>query len=148
MARLADMAITVTDIVGGVASFGVKALPVAEFIASFIPGAAPAVAAVRIAMPYIVKVAAAAPVVKDAIEKGRPIFDAIQDHGPSLLPDLKKIYAIAVNHDPAKPETVLAASEVSDKQAMAFAGPVLFGRRWTEEEERQWFDRADDGVDR
>lgn len=141
-----DTAVSVTTFVGNAAALAVKvgkpALPIAQFIAGFVPGLAPAIQVLSIAEPIIEKIAAGAPIAVKAIEAGRPIFDAIQTAGPKMLPALKDLYAIAVNADPARPETHLIAANVTDDQALAFAGPVLLGRPWTKEETQRWWDRA------
>ena len=139
---VADTAITVTQVVGSLARYGKQAAPVARFIASFIPGLAPVVAAVDMAAPWLEKIAAAAPAVEQALDKGRPIFDAIEKTAPDVLPALKNVYAIAGNHDPARPETDLKAADVTDAQVAGFTGAVLFGRAWTQEETQRWFDKA------
>lgn len=148
MADIAGTAISITNLVGQIATFGTQALPVAEFVAGFFPGMAPVLQAVRLAAPYIAKVAAIAPQVADAIDKGRPIISAIEQTAPTLLPNLKAIYAIAVNHDPARPETHMTEADVTDAQAMAFGGPVLFGKRWTDAEMQAWWDRATPDANR
>jgi hypothetical protein len=142
MADIAGTAISVTNLVGEIAKFGTQALPVAEFIAGFFPGMAPVLQAVRIAAPYIEKIAAAAPQVAAAIDKGRPIITAVEETAPTMLPNLKAIFAIAVNHDPADPRTNMTAGDVSDEQAMTFGGPVLFGHRWTDQETQRFWDRS------
>lgn len=139
---LADRAISVTELVGKAASFGEKALPFAQFVAGFIPGAAPVLQVVSIALPIIHRINAAAPVVVKALEAGRPILDAVEQSGPNVLPYLKELYALAVNHDPARPETSLVPENVSTKEVLEFAGPVLLGRKWTPAEEKRFFDKA------
>lgn len=138
-----DTAKTVTEWVGRAAAFGEGALPVARFIAGFFPGAAPVVDIVTAALPIIHRIAEAAPTAVNAIEAGRPIFDAISKASPSLLPELKKLYAVAVNADPAQPlQTPLAAEDVRDADVVQWASFPLLGRAWTPEEEGRWFDKA------
>lgn len=142
MPDYAGTAISITNLVGQVAQFGTQALPVARFVAGFFPGMAPVLQAIEIAAPIIAKVAAAAPQVASAIDKGRPIIAAIEQAAPNMLPNLKAIYAIAVNHDPARPETNMTAEDVSDAEAISFGGPVLLGHRWTDAEMQAWWARA------
>lgn len=149
MADIADTAISVTEAVGNAARLATKiggaALPIVQFVAGFFPGAAPLVQVLSIAAPIIERIAIGAPIAVTAINQGRPIIEAIQTAGPQLLSSLKQLYAIAVNNDPARSETNLTADDVSDAEAAAFAGPVLFGRRWTNEETQRWYDRAQGG---
>lgn len=140
---LADRAISVTGLIGSVASFGESALPFAEAAAPFLGHYGIALlAGIKVAQPIIHQIATMAPSVQTTIESGRPILDAIEAHGPEVMVNIKKLYAIAVNHDPDMPQTDMAASEVGDREALEFAGPVLFGRRWTAAEEARWFDQA------
>lgn len=139
--KIADTAVTITDIIGHVASFGQQALPVAQFIAGFFPGMAPVLQAISVAQPIIAKIVAGAPQVVNAINAGRPIFDAIEQNGPAALGPLKELYAIAVNHDPERPETDMVAEEVTNSQAIAFGGIVFTPGRTNAEQQREW-DRA------
>lgn len=141
MSSLADKAITVTDLVARAASLGESALPAIQFFAGFFPGLAPAVTAVTVALPYIRKISEAAPQIRAAIEAGRPALDAIQAAGPQVLPYLKEVYAIAVNHDPERPETNMTGADVSNEEAVTLAGPALLGRVWTDEELQRHWDR-------
>lgn len=136
-----DTAVNVTNLIGGIAKFGTNALPVARFIAGFFPGLGSVLAAIEIAAPIIQKIAIAAPIIADAIDKGRPIIDAIAATGPGMLPNFKALYAIAVNHDPARPETAMTAADVSDQDAAKFAGVVFTPGRTNEEQQQEW-DRA------
>jgi len=36
----------------------------------------------------------------------------------------------------------MTADDVSDREALRAAGPIMFGRQWTAEEEARWFDMA------
>lgn len=147
-----DTAINVTKTVGDAARLasriGSGALPIAEFIAGFFPGAAPVLQVLRVAQPIIERIATGAPVVASLIESGRPVIAAMEQAAPTMLPDLKHLYAIAVNADPDRPEQTMTAADVSTKQALDFAGPILLGRRWTKEEEQRWFERATTGIDK
>jgi hypothetical protein len=144
--NIADTAISVVDRVGAAArlitSIGKPALPFIEFAAGFIPGAAPVLKVLEVAEPIIEKIAAGAPVVEAMIKTGKPTIDAFQAAAPALLGQFKQLYAIAVNHDPARPETTMTAADVSDADAFHFAGPILFGRQWTDDETQRWWDRA------
>jgi len=143
---ITSTAVGVTEFIGNAAALMVRvgkpALPIAQFIAGFVPGLAPAIQVLSIAGPIIEKIAAGAPVAAKAIEAGRPIIEAIQSAGPTMLPSLKQLFAIAVNADPNRPEENATAADVSDDQAIAFAGHALFGRPWTAEETQRWWDKA------
>jgi hypothetical protein len=149
--KLADGAVTVTDIIGRVAAVGDKVLPALQLIAPFIPipYASNIIAALTIAQPWIDKIAAGTPVIEKAIQDGMPVIDALQARLPSLIGDFKQVYAIAANADPLHPATDMTAADVSDEQAVAFAtesykfaGKALFGQRWTDEEYQRAWDRA------
>lgn len=133
---LADTAVSITDLVGGLARFGNSALPVAEFIAGFFPGAAPALQVIRIAAPILAKIAIAAPIVATAINKGRPIFDAMEQASPGLLPSIKELYAIAVNHDPARAETDVTATSIDDVDVLGFASSIFAMSYFTPQDNR------------
>lgn len=142
---LADEAISFTNLIGKLAGAGATALPIVNFIAQWvpIPYLAQINAALQLAAPYIIKISQAAPVVAQAIDKdGRPVLDALQANGPGLLADIKAVYAIAVNNDPARPETSLKATDVLDSVALAFATDVIFTPGWTNEEQKREWDRA------
>jgi len=139
--HLADRAITVTDLVGHVASFGAQALPVAQFLAGFFPGMAPVLQAITIAQPILARIAAGAPQAAAAIAAGRPVFDAIERTSTAVVPHLKELYAIAVNHDPARPETKMTGTQVSDVEVKTFAS-LVFTPGWTNEEQQRAWDRA------
>lgn len=137
--QIADVAVNVTDLIGGIAKFGANALPVARLVAGFFPGLGSVLAAIEIAQPIIQKITAGAPIVVDLINKGRPILDAIAEAGPGMLPNFKKLYAIAVNHDPARPETDMTAADVDDDEVAEFAQGVIFTPGWTNAEtELHW----------
>jgi hypothetical protein len=138
---ITDTAVSITNIVGRVASFGQQALPVAQFIAGFFPGMAPVLQTITAAQPILAKIALAAPQVAGAINAGRPIIEAIEQDGPAVLPYLKQLYAIAVNHDPARPETSMEASDVSDDVATEYGSIVFTPGRSNAEQQREW-DRA------
>lgn len=139
---LADGAISFTNLIGKLAGAGTTALPVVHFIAQWVPVPylAQIDAALQLAAPYIAKISQAAPVIAKAIDKdGRPALDAIQAHAPDLLADIKAVYAIAVNHDPMRPETSLTASGVSDATAAAYASQAVFTPgRTNAEQQREW----------
>lgn len=93
---------SVAGLIGRLAAFGEKALPVVQVIADFapIPYASAIVHALTVAQPYLAKVEMVAPIVVKAIEDGRPVLAALQEQGPSLVADLKSFFAIAHAHDP------------------------------------------------
>lgn len=135
---IADTAVSITDIIGHVASFGQQALPVAEFIAGFFPGIAPVLQAIQVAQPILAKIIAGAPQVANAINAGRPIIEAVEVSGPAVLDPLKELYAIAVNHDPARPETSMTAADVSDDIAQSYGGIVFTPGRTNADQQREW----------
>ncbi len=141
---LADGAITFTDLVGRLAGIGGKAEPVIHILAKWvpIPYLAQIDAALELAAPYLEKINAAAPIIAKAIDRdGRPILDQVQAHAPALLDALKSVYAIAVNHDPARPETNLTAADVPDTVAFAYGAHIFTPGRTNAEQQREW-DRA------
>lgn len=131
------------SIVGSTAGIANKVLPWVNLVAGFFPGAASVIAALQIAAPIIEKIAVVAPIAVKAIEAGTPIFNAIDGASPDLLSHIKQLYAVFANADPSRPETGMTAADVSDQEATAFAGPVLMGRAWTDEEQQRWWDRQD-----
>lgn len=141
IAKIAGTATTITDVIAKVASFGEKAMPVAQLIASLIPGGGVVVSAIGVALPYIQKVMAAAPVVNSAIAAGVPIAEAIQKNGPDLMASLREIYAIAVNHDPERKETNLTGDAVPNAAVRDFAATFMIGYRMTQAEENAYYDR-------
>lgn len=141
IAKIAGTATTITDVIAKVASFGEKAMPVAQLIASLIPGGGVVVSAIGLALPYIQKTVAAAPAVNAAIAAGVPIAEAIQRNGPDLMASLREIYAIAVNHDPERKETNLTGAAVPEAQVQKFATTFMIGYKLTQEEENAYFDR-------
>lgn len=135
---IANTAVSITNLVGHVAAFGEQALPVAQFLAGFFPGMAPVLQAIQVAAPILEKIAAGAPQVSNAINAGRPIIDAVITNGPAVLDPLKELYAIAVNHDPARPETAMTAQNVSDDTAVAYGGIVFTPGCSNLDQEREW----------
>lgn len=140
----ADTAINITELIGQAASFGRNALPVAQFIAGWFPGAAPVLQIITAALPIIDKIAAGAPAAANAIKAGRPILDAIDKSGPDVLANLKGLLALAINADPARSETAMTAADISDEEAAAFGGIVFTPGRTNAEQQREW-DRAQGG---
>ena len=145
IAKVGQGVISFTDLIGRLAVAGEKALPVIDAIAAWapIPYVGAIVHALDIAAPYIAKVAVAAPIVEQAISQGVPIAQAIQQHGPALFGDLKQIFAIASNNDPAnRGQPTITADEVNDNQAFHFAGNAILGRRWTDDEYQRYWAQA------
>lgn len=138
MVDLTDRAINVTEVIGRLAGLGEKALPAARIFFDFVPvpwGGA-VVDALTVALPYLHGVSVAAPAIETLIKDGRPILEALQATAPSLVPDLKAIFAIAVNHDPNRPETNLTADDVSDDQIEAFSGSIFSRSFFTPQDQR------------
>lgn len=136
---------TITQIVGEIAAFGVKAnnMPAvhwaAEFAAGLIPGGGVILKAVDLALPFIVKAAAAAPQIMDALNSGLPIAQAFDEHAPAVITHLKSIFAIAVNHDPERAETNLTAADIGTDQALTMFGNIF---------QRSFFSPQDPRFDR
>ena len=141
MTDIADRTISITEVIGKIARFGEYALPAAQLVAGLFPGGGTVVTAIQLALPVIKKISQAAPIIAGAIETGRPIIDAIRENGSELLQAYKQLYAIAVNHDPERPETNMTADDVDDTDIVEFCGPVLIGRRWTNDEMQAHWDR-------
>lgn len=130
---LAQQAIGITDLVGNIAieaaRTGNTAREVTNFlsgvklIARFIPGLSSAVAVLDIAQPIIEKIAAGAPILHRVIEQGDALAATAQRVG--LIDNVKQLYAIAVNADPARPETSLKAADVSDETAAGYLGSIF-----------------------
>lgn len=129
-------------IVGEVSSVAVKIEPWINLVGGLFPGVTSVLAAIQIAAPIIQKIAVSAPIATQAIEAGMPVFEAIDKASPELLAHIKALYAIFTNADPTRPETNMTADDVSDVEALAFAGPVLLGRAWTQPELERWWDVA------
>jgi len=140
-----DRAVSLTEFIGTVAKVasdvGPYAIPFARLAALAFPWGGTALAVLETAQPYLLRVAAGAPVAAKLIQNGRPVIEAFNKAQPALLDNLKELYAIAVNNDPARPETNLTAADVDDMDVLAFCGPVLFGRRWTNEEMQEYWNR-------
>lgn len=146
IAKIASTTISFTDTIGRLAAIGEKSIKVLDIIAPFIPipYVAAIVHALDVAAPYVTRVAQAAPLVEKAIMAGVPIAEAIQQHGPDLFDNLKQVFAIATNADPTRPADAspMSAAEVSNEQAFHFAGKVIFGRPWTDDEYQRGWIRA------
>lgn len=146
MANLADGAVSFTDLIGQLAGMGARAQPFLDTIAPWVPipyfGAA--VHVLDIAAPYLAKIQQAAPILSRAIDvDGRPVLDAVQAHAPELLAALKHVYAIAANHDPARPADApqIAAADVSDDQIAGYGAIIFTPGKTNAEQQREW-DRA------
>lgn len=127
-------------VVAKIAAVEKGVMPYATFIAGFFPGAASVLSAIAIAQPFIDKAIAAAPAVEEAVIAGAPIIGALQANGPEVLDHLKTAFAIFHNSIPGSPQ--IAPADVSDETAVRFAGPVMFGRPWTQEEQQRAWDKA------
>lgn len=137
-------AISVTHMIGQLAVFGSKALPMVRIIAPFVPLPffSAVVEGLTVAQPWIEKIALGAPLLEKTIADGEPVLAALRDKAPELLADFKALFAIAVNHDPARPESGMTADDVSDSDAAAFAEAVVFTPGWTNQETERWWKLA------
>ena len=130
---LAQRAITVTDFIGNVAGVAAQVsstagevstfLLGAKLVASFIPGLSAVVGVLDVAEPILQKIAAGAPIVHRAIEQGDNLVSAAQSGG--FLDSVKQVYALAINADPARPETNMTAAKVGNAEALDFL-PGIF----------------------
>jgi hypothetical protein len=146
--KLAQTAITITDLVSDVATQAAKVgqtvgevsafLLGFKLLASAIPGLSTVVTVLEVAEPIIQKIAAAAPIVHRAIEQGDTLVSAAQEGG--LLDSAKQLYALAVNADPARPETDLAPEEVPASVAVSYVGNLFERSFFTTQDPR--FDRS------
>lgn len=127
--NIADEAINITEFVGSAAGLALKiggpALPIIEFFAGFVPALAPAIKIINVATPILTKIVAASPVVQNIIKQGKPTIDALQAASPGLIEQLKALYAVTVNNDPARPEAAKKAEEVTDKELEGFVGSLF-----------------------
>lgn len=138
---LADNAISFTDLIGRLAGIGGRVEPTIHVLAQWVP--IPYLAQIdnvlELAAPYLEKVQSVAPIISHAIDvDGRPTLAALQDHGPELLAAIKSVYAIAVNNDPARPESNLTAADISDGVALAYGAHIFTPGRTNEEQQREW----------
>lgn len=124
-------------IVGKVASGIDDVLPWLMLAGGFIPGIDTVLSAIQIANPIIKRVATAAPIIAQTIADGMPVAQAIDAASPSVLADLKQLFAL---------KTGVPVESVTDEQAYRFAGPVIMGRQWTDEEMQRSWDKADGAV--
>lgn len=145
VAKIAATGSSVVNVIGRLAVLGGDVLPVLRIVADWspipIPFLSPVVSALELAQPWIVKIAAGAPIVEKAIEQGTPIAIALQEHGPAVFESFRQLFAIAVNADPKRTGPALTVADVDDAavaefatQSYRFAGKALFGQRWTDEQ--------------
>lgn len=125
-------------IAGEVAGAADSIAPYAMIVAGLFPGAASVLAGLQVAEPIIKKIAQIAPAAVQAIETGMPILAAF-DKTPELMPELKNLYSVLSAADPTVP--TMAPSEITDRQAVILAGPLLIGRQWTSDELERWWDK-------
>ena len=110
---------------------GPVAIPIAAFVAGVFPQAAPLIPILEAAAPFLEKIVKYAPAVKSAIIAGKPVFDAI-DKTPELASSIKSLLALASQ----KIERQIGPADVKQFAVRAF------GQNWTDEESREWWDRA------
>lgn len=142
----ADRALNVTNFVGGLARLGEKAVPFAAFLAAVYPPMLPVAAALAAASPYLATIERAAPVAASLIEDGHDALDALDRAAPLLKQHLRELLAIAINHDPERPEAKIVGEQVDDRALVVFAQHAVLGRSMTFEEEARWFDIAKGGI--
>jgi len=144
MGSWADEGISITGFIGQSAALAVRlgtpAIPIIQFIAGFVPGLSPALQVLNIAEPILQKIAAGAPIVQQLIQNGKPSIDDLQMAAPSLLNDLKELYALAVNNDTAQVANISTA-DVTNNQVVEFTGSVFERSFFTPQDPR--FDRND-----
>lgn len=143
---LADNAVTFVDLIGQLAGLGQsieKVRPIVHVIAQWapIPYLTQIDHVLEVAAPYLDKVTAAMPQVRAAVDvQGRPIIDAIQQHGPDLLDAFRSVIAITANNDPTKPAPAVEVvpADVPEIDVAHFAGIVFTPGRTNAEQEREW----------
>lgn len=134
---------TGAEFVGNLTGIADKVLPWANLILGWFPGVTSVIAGLQIAAPIIHKISVAAPIAAKLIAAGEPIAASLDKAAPELLAHFKQLYAVLANHDPLRPEIKMTAGQVTDKEALVFAGPWIMGRPWTLEEQNRFWDRQD-----
>ncbi len=117
--------VSVANFLGSSATLALRiggdALPIVQFAAGFVPGLAPAVQVMGVALPIIAKIAAGAPVVAQAIDENRPVIDALVNGAPDIVGHLKQLYSIAIGQEPDHPDAHLSPDEISIEAIDGFA---------------------------
>ena len=121
--QIVDGAAEGIRIIGNIASVEEKVMPYAIMIGGLFPGVATVLAAISVAQPYIDKVAAMAPTVADAVDKGAPVLDAIRAHAPDVLVHVKSAYAALASSHPGM--VGVTAADVGDVVAGEFFKTLL-----------------------
>ena len=124
---------TGATVIGKVAGGIETVLPWLMLAGGFIPGLDSVISAIEIASPIIKRVATAAPLVVQALADGMPIAQAIDNSGPTVIDDIRQLFAWKNNTD---------VNSVSDEQTYQFAGPIILGRQWTDAEMQRGWDKA------
>ena len=113
--QIVDDAAEGIRIIGNIASAEEKVMPYAIMIGGLFPGVATVLAAISIAQPWIDKVAAYAPTIAAAVDKGAPVIDAIRDHAPEVMDHLKSAYASLASAHPGM--SGITAGDIGDVMA-------------------------------
>lgn len=117
-----DNSVAILKTIGSTAEmalrFGEDALPIIQFVAGFVPGAAPAVQVLSVALPIVEKIAAGAPVVASAIDENRDVLTPLIDRAPNIYGHLKELYSAVSGHLGKD----VPASEVSHEMLAQFGG--------------------------
>ena len=92
-------------------TIGKDALPIIQFVAGFVPGAAPAVQVLSVAIPILQQIATYAPQVQVALAQGSSLSDAVVGIGEALLMPIRDLMKSAgINPDVVALEVFLAGS--------------------------------------
>lgn len=106
-----DVAISVTNTVGSAArlalTVGRNALPIIQFVAGFVPGAAPVVQAIGWALPVIDKIAQYAPAVAQFEGNERDLINHLAAVAPNAIGHIRDLYVQAMEKD-GKPVDAMA----------------------------------------
>ena len=145
-----DRTLSVTDtlgsIAGGVLKFTETAGEVASFlngiklVARFVPGLSTAVAVLDVAQPILQKIALGAPLVRKAMEAGRPVIEAVRDNRAAIMEPVKELIALGMNSDPKAESDTIKAANISDGVAEKFAVSIFERSFFTPQDPR--FDRV------
>lgn len=130
-----DRTLSVTDALGGIAGGVLKFTSSADevvtflngikFVARFVPGLSTAAAVLDVAEPILKKIAVGAPLVRKAVEAGRPVIEAIRENRAAILQPVKELVALGINSDPQAESDSVTADNISDSLAENFAASIF-----------------------